>query len=57
LSGGNFQISVHAAGELVSPFGVVDAVQNGSFAACHAARYYFAGKDETFALGSAIRSA
>ncbi len=30
ITGGKFQISVHAAGELVPAFGVVDAVQNGA---------------------------
>ena len=28
-SGGKFTVTAHAAGELVPPFGVVDAVQNG----------------------------
>jgi TRAP-type mannitol/chloroaromatic compound transport system substrate-binding protein len=54
LSGGKFQITVHAGGELVPPFGVVDAVQNGTVEACHTVPYYFFGKDETFALGAAI---
>src|SRR3954452_8224877 len=30
LSGGKFDISVHAAGELMPAFGVVDAIQNGT---------------------------
>jgi len=54
MSGGKFEISVHAGGELVPPFGVVDAVQNGTVECCHTAPYYFFGKDETFALGCAI---
>jgi TRAP-type mannitol/chloroaromatic compound transport system substrate-binding protein len=54
LSGGKFQISVHAGGELVPPFGVVDAVQNATVEVAHTAPYYFFGKDETFALGCAI---
>src|SRR5574343_475927 len=54
LSGGKFQVSVHAAGELMPAFGVVDGVQNGTVEACHTAPYYFFGKDETFALGGAI---
>ena len=29
MTGGKFQISVHAAGELMPAFGVVDGVQNG----------------------------
>jgi TRAP-type mannitol/chloroaromatic compound transport system substrate-binding protein len=54
MSGGKFQVSVHAAGELMPAFGVVDAVQNGTVEACHTAPYYFFGKNETFALGCAI---
>ena len=54
LTGGKFQISVHAAGEIMPAFGVVDAVQNGTVEMAHTAPYYFFGKDETFALGCAI---
>jgi TRAP-type mannitol/chloroaromatic compound transport system substrate-binding protein len=53
-TGGKFQISVHAGGELVPPFGVVDAVQNGTVECAHTAPYYFFGKDETFALDCAV---
>ena len=54
MSGGKFQISVHAGGELMPPFGVVDGVQNGTVELAHTAPYYFFGKDETFAIGCAI---
>ncbi|MBL0727035.1 TRAP transporter substrate-binding protein [Piscinibacter sp. HJYY11] len=54
MSGGKFQISVHAAGELMPAFGVVDGVQNATVEVAHTAPYYFFGKDETFALGCAI---
>jgi TRAP-type mannitol/chloroaromatic compound transport system substrate-binding protein len=54
LSGGRFEVSVHAAGELMPAFGVVDGVQNGTVEAAHTAPYYFFGKDETFAIGGAI---
>ena len=54
LSGGKFQISTHAGGELMPPFGVVDGVQAGTVEVAHTAPYYFFGKDETFALGCAI---
>jgi TRAP-type mannitol/chloroaromatic compound transport system substrate-binding protein len=54
LSGGKFEISVHAAGELAPAFGVVDAVQQGSVEAAATAPYYFFGKDETFALDCAV---
>jgi TRAP-type mannitol/chloroaromatic compound transport system substrate-binding protein len=54
MTGGKFQISVHAGGELMPPFGVVDGVQNGTVECCHTVPYYFFGKDETFAIGAAI---
>ena len=54
MSDGKFQISVHAAGELMPAFGVVDGVQNATVEVAHTAPYYFVGKDETFALGCAI---
>lgn len=54
MSGGKFEISTHAAGELMPAFGVVDGVQQGSIEVAHTAPYYFFGKDETFALGCAI---
>src|SRR5207245_1092925 len=49
-----FQIQVFAGGEIVPPFGVVDAVQNATVQCCHTAPYYFFGKDATFASGCAI---
>jgi len=51
MSGGKFVISVHAGGELMPAFGVVDGVQNGTVEMAHTAPYYFFGKDETFSLG------
>jgi TRAP-type mannitol/chloroaromatic compound transport system substrate-binding protein len=51
---GKFEITVHAGGELVPPFGVVDAVQQGTVECCHTAPYYFVGKDPTFALDCAV---
>jgi TRAP-type mannitol/chloroaromatic compound transport system substrate-binding protein len=53
-TGGRLNVSVHPAGELVPPFGVVDAVQNGTVECAHTAPYYFFGKDETFAMDCAI---
>ena len=53
-TGGKFVISVHAGGELVPAFGVVDAVQQGTIECAHTAPYYFFGKDETFAFDCAI---
>jgi TRAP-type mannitol/chloroaromatic compound transport system substrate-binding protein len=54
MSGGKFDVSVHAAGELMPALGVVDGVQQGSIEACHTAPYYFFGKSECFGLGCAI---
>ena len=54
MTGGKFQITTHAAGELVPAPQLVDAVQNGTVEAGHTAPYYFFGKDETFALGCAV---
>jgi TRAP-type mannitol/chloroaromatic compound transport system substrate-binding protein len=54
MSGGKFEVSVHAAGELMPAFGVVDGVQQGTVEGAHTAPYYFFGKSEVFALGCAI---
>ena len=54
MTGGKFQISVHAGGELMPPFGVVDGIQNATVEMAHTAPYYFFGKDPTFALDCAI---
>jgi TRAP-type mannitol/chloroaromatic compound transport system substrate-binding protein len=54
LSGGKFEISVHAGGELMPALGVVDGVQQGSIEMAHTVPYYFFGKNEAFAIGAAI---
>ena len=54
MTGGKFQISTHAAGEIVPAFGTVDAIQNGTVEAANTAPYYYFGKDPTFAIGCAI---
>jgi TRAP-type mannitol/chloroaromatic compound transport system substrate-binding protein len=54
MSGGKFEISVHAGGELMPAFGVVDGVQQGTVECAHTAPYYFFGKDDTFAINCAI---
>ena len=54
MTGGKFQITTHAPGELVPAFGTVDALQNGTIEAANTAPYYYFGKDEPFALGCAI---
>ena len=54
MTGGKFQISTHAAGEIVPAFGTVDALQAGTVEMANTAPYYYFGKDPTFALGCAI---
>lgn len=54
ITGGKFQISVHAAGEIVPAFGVVDAVQGGSIECSHTASYYFVGKSKTFGFETTL---
>ena len=54
ITGGKFQISVHAAGEIVPAFGVVDAVQGGSIECGHTASYYFVGKNRTFGFETTL---
>ena len=51
LSGGKFEVSVHAAGELMPAFGVVDGIQNGTIEMAQTASYYFTGKDSIFGIG------
>ncbi|HOZ33573.1 MAG TPA: twin-arginine translocation signal domain-containing protein, partial [Tabrizicola sp.] len=54
MTGGKFQITTHAAGELMPAFGVVDALQDGTVEMANTAPYYFFGKDPTFALGCTV---
>lgn len=54
LSGGKFEVSVHAAGELMPAFGNVDAIQNGTIEMGQTAPYYFTGKNSIFAFGCAV---
>ncbi|MBX9610847.1 MAG: TRAP transporter substrate-binding protein [Burkholderiales bacterium] len=54
MTGGKFQITTHAAGELMPAFGVLDGVSNGTVEMANTAPYYFFGKDPTYALDCAI---
>jgi TRAP-type mannitol/chloroaromatic compound transport system substrate-binding protein len=54
ITRGKFQISVHAAGELVPAFGVVDAVQGNSVECAHSASYYFVGKNRAFGFDTTL---
>ena len=47
---GKFQIQTFAAGEIIPPLQVLDAVQNGTVELGHTALYYYIGKDPTWAL-------
>jgi len=54
ITDNNFQIQVFAAGEIVPPLQVVDAVQNGTVEMGNTAGYYYWGKDPSFAFCTAI---
>ena len=54
LSGGKFEVTVHAAGELMPAFGVVDALEKDAVEMAQTASYYFTGKDAMFAFGCAV---
>ncbi len=47
---GNFTIDVFAAGEIVPPAQIADAVMSGSIEAAHTASYYYWGKDPVWQL-------
>ncbi len=51
---GKFQIQQFSAGEIVSTFQALDAVEAGTVEAAITASYYYVGKDPTFALGTTI---
>ena len=50
ITGGKFQLRVHAGGELVPGLQVLDAVQNGTVECGHSASYYYVGKNMAFAF-------
>jgi TRAP-type mannitol/chloroaromatic compound transport system substrate-binding protein len=54
ITGGKFVISVHAAGELMPAFGVVDGVQAGTVECSHTASYYFVGKNKAFGFDTTL---
>ena len=54
LSGGKFEVSVHAAGELIPAFGIVDALADDSIEMGETAAYYYTGKDPVFAFSCAV---
>lgn len=54
LTGGRFSIHVSAAGEVVPPLQVLDAVQQGSVQAGHTAGYYYIGKHPALAFDTTL---
>lgn len=54
LTDGRFEIRVFAAGEIVPPLQVLDAVQNGTVECGQTAGYYYIGKNPAFAFDTAL---
>jgi len=54
ITDNKFQIRVFAAGEVVPPLQVLDAVQSATVECGHTAPYYYVGKDPAFAFGTNI---
>ena len=53
-TGGKFQITIAAAGEIVPMPQAADAVSAGTVECSHTAAFYYVGKDPTWAFGSCI---
>ena len=54
ITEGKFEIRVFAAGEIVPPLQVLDAVQQGTVECGQSASYYYVGKNPAFAFDTAI---
>lgn len=54
LSGGNFEIRVYPAGELVPGLEVLDAVQNGTAQCGQTGSYYYIGKNPALAFDTCV---
>ena len=54
LTDGKFEITPYAAGQIVPPLQVLDAVQQGTVECGHTASYYYVSKNRAFAFGCAI---
>ena len=54
LTDGRFEIRVFAGGEIVPPFGVLDAVQQNTVECGHTASYYYFGKNKALALETTL---
>ena len=54
LTDNKFEIQAFAAGEIVPPLQVLDAVQNGTVECGHTTSFFYVGKDPTFAFDTAM---
>lgn len=54
ISEGRFTIRAYPAGEIVPPFQVLDAVQQGTVQVGHTASYYFTGKNPALAFDAGV---
>jgi TRAP-type mannitol/chloroaromatic compound transport system substrate-binding protein len=54
ITDGGFVIRPYPAGELVPPFGVLDAVQQGTVQSGHTASYYYTGKSPVVAFDTGV---
>lgn len=54
LTNGQFEISVHAGGELVPPLAVLDSVSNNTVECGHTAAYYYIGKSASLVFDTAL---
>jgi TRAP-type mannitol/chloroaromatic compound transport system substrate-binding protein len=54
LTEGRFEIRIFAAGEIVPPLQVMDAVQNGTIECGQTAGYYYVGKNAALAFDTAL---
>jgi TRAP-type mannitol/chloroaromatic compound transport system substrate-binding protein len=54
LTGGKFDITPRAAGEIVGGLEVLNAVQDGAAPVGHTASYYYVGQSPTVAFGTAL---
>jgi TRAP-type mannitol/chloroaromatic compound transport system substrate-binding protein len=54
LTDNKFQIGAFAAGEIVPPLQVLDAVQSGTIECGHTTSFFYVGKDPTFAFDTAM---
>ncbi len=54
MTDGRFSIRAYPAGEIVPPFQVLDAVQQGTVQVGHAASYYFTGKNPALAFDAGV---